>query len=86
MPDTHPFDRPIPEHHKQWFAQLQQANDDGRLALVAGKDATTGEYRTMICLIGGPDKNDEYTITPVGNMAHTDNPFDAYHPPALTTH
>lgn len=70
---------PIPPHHAQWFDVLQQACRDGNLALMSCLDKATGEPRSVICAVGFDGL--EYQFTPLGHLATTDNPFDAYIPP-----
>lgn len=71
---------PLPEHHKQWFSQLEKASSNGRLSLMSCLDADTKEPRSVICLVNGPDRKGDYTFTPIGHLATTDNPYDAYIP------
>lgn len=71
---------PLPEHHRQWFDQLKQAALNGDLALMSCLDAATGEDRSVICL-GQRKANGDVTFIPVGHLATTPNPFDAYLPP-----
>lgn len=70
---------PIPPHHSQWFDVLQQACRNGNLALLSCLDKVTGEPRSVICAVNFDGH--EYQMTPLGHMATTDNPFDAYIPP-----
>ncbi len=69
----------IPEHHKQWFAQLQAASKNNDLALISCLDAKTMEPRSVISLVG--HENGEYIITPIGHLCTEDNPYEAYLPP-----
>lgn len=70
---------PLPEHHKQWFSQLQKAAKNGHLALMSCLDSATNESRSVICLVSYEDG--DYLFTPVGHLCTADNPFEAYGPP-----
>lgn len=70
---------PLPDHHKQWFEQLKLAAINGDLALMSCLDAETKEHRSVICIAQEADGG--VGFTPLGHMATTDNPFDAYIPP-----
>lgn len=69
----------LPEHHKQWFSQLQQACRDGNLALMSCLDATSMEHRSVIALVGHEDG--QFVMTPIGHLSPADNPYEAYLPP-----
>lgn len=71
---------PIPEHHMQWFETLKLAAANGALALMSGRDAANGESISVIC-IANIMEDGTIGFIPVGNLATTENPFDAYIPP-----
>lgn len=71
----------LPEHHKQWFAQLQKACKEGNLALMTCLDAKTLEQRSVLTLVGYEDG--QYVFTPVGHLSPEDNPYEAYLPPRV---
>ena len=69
----------LPDHHKQWFHTMIDAAKNDRVALMIGTDKATGEARSIITLVN-ITPNGEYQFTPLGHLATTDNPFDAYNP------
>lgn len=73
---------PIPDHHRQWFNQLKKAGLRGDLALMSCLDVDTGEPRSVICLVGWHEGDQEYLFTPVGHLCTKDNPYEAYGPPS----
>lgn len=69
----------IPAHHTQWINVLVAAARHGDLALMEVREAATGDIVSAICAVGeAPDG--QTTFTPLGNLAKTDSPYDAYHP------
>ena len=78
LPDT---PGKLPEHHKQWFTQLQKAATNGDLALMSCLDAKTMEQRSVITLVGHQDG--DFVMTPIGHMTTSDNPYEAYLPPRV---
>lgn len=71
----------LPEHHKQWFSQLQKASSAGDLALLSCLDAKTMEPRSVLALMG--NENGDFVMTPVGHLCTEDNPYEAYIPPHI---
>jgi hypothetical protein len=71
---------PIPEHHVQWFETLKLAAANGHLALMSARDTANGESRSVICIANIMEDGTIWFI-PVGNLATTEDPFDAYIPP-----
>lgn len=71
---------PIPDHHKQWFEQLELAAKNGDMALLSCLDAVTKEQRTVLC-IASQDSDGHIQLIPLGHFVPEDNPFDAYIPP-----
>ncbi len=76
LPDQH---GKLPDHHKQWFHQLQKASGAGDLALIACLDAKTMEPRSVLALVGHEDGY--FVMTPVGHLCTENNPYEAYIPP-----
>lgn len=70
---------PLPAHHVQWHKTMIKAAKNDHLALMACRDNATGENRSVICLVNYVD--DEISFVPLGHLATTDNPYDAYTPP-----
>ena len=70
----------LPEHHIQWFEQLKLAAKNDDLVLLLCADAASGEDRSVIAVAQRHDDG-AVTFTPLGHLATTDNPFDAYNPP-----
>lgn len=70
----------LPEHHQQWFDTLCRAAKNGDLALMLCTDAATGEDRSVISVTQRNEDGSAYFI-PLGHLATTENPFDAYNPP-----
>ena len=62
------------------FETLQRACTDGMLALMECQDASTGEYRAVICAVQFNEATDEYDFMPLAEMAHT-NPYEQWVPP-----
>lgn len=71
----------LPEHHIQWFEQLVLAAKNDDLALVLCTDADSGEDRSVIAIAQQHDDDGAVTFIPLGHLATTDDPFDAYNPP-----
>jgi hypothetical protein len=71
----------LPEHHKQWFDQLKRAAIHGDLALMSCLDAKTMEPRSVLTLVG--HEEGQFTMTPVGHLSTSDNPYEAYLPPRI---
>lgn len=69
----------LPEHHKQWFAQLKKAAQMGDLALMSCLDAKTMEPRSVLTLVSQDSTG--FIMTPVGHLSPEDNPYEAYLPP-----
>ena len=69
----------LPEHHKQWFAQLKKAAQMGDLALMSCLDAKTMEPRSVLTLVSQDSTG--FIMTPVGHFSPEDNPYEAYLPP-----
>lgn len=65
--------------HRTNFNTLLRAAGDGRLALLECQDAKTGDYRAVICAVGG-----DGTMTPFGHLSNG-NPYDEYSPPCPTS-
>jgi hypothetical protein len=76
LPDQH---GKLPDHHKQWFHQLQKAAGAGDLALMACLDAKTMEPRSVLALVGHEDG--DFIMTPIGHLCTENNPYEAYIPP-----
>lgn len=72
---------PIPDHHKQWFEQLQLAFANGDVALMACVNAQTGEQRSVIC-IAQREEGGSIQFFPLGHLCPGNDPFDYYIPPA----
>jgi hypothetical protein len=70
----------IPEPYQANFDTLLRAAGAGHLALMACRDAATGEARYVICAVGWD--GDEFLITPFGHL-HDGNPFEAYLSPVV---
>lgn len=70
----------IPQHHIQWFETLKAACRNDDLALISCRDMVTGEPRSVIAIL--QKDGEDFAFTPLGNLATTDNPFDAYIPPS----
>ena len=64
--------------HINNFETLKRAFRDGNVALVECKDATTGEYRAVICAM--EHGNGEYEMKPFGHLCNA-NPYFGYVPP-----
>ena len=71
---------PIPDHHKQWFAQLMLAAKNDDVALMSCLDAVTKEPCTVLCIASQADDGGIVFI-PLGHFVPDGNPFDAYIPP-----
>lgn len=75
----------LPEHHLQWFQELKKAADNGDLALMSCLDAKANEAgdhepRSVICILT-QEPDGSFKAIPLGHMATTENPYDAYIPP-----
>lgn len=70
----------LPKHHIQWFEQMKLAAKNDDLALMLCTDAATGEDRSVITVAQRNEDGSAYFI-PLGHLATTENPFDAYNPP-----
>jgi len=67
----------IPEHARKNFQTLLRAAQNGDLALMECKDATTGIPRYVVCAVA--HHNDDYVFTPFGHLADG-NPYTDYLP------
>lgn len=71
---------PLPAHHIQWHKMMVEAAKNDHLALMACRDSATGENRSVICLVSY--YGEKMSFLPIGHLATTDNPYDAYTPPS----
>ena len=70
----------IPQHYQANFHALVRAAQEGKLCLLACKDALTGADRYVICAIEPCEESDR--IIPFGHLADGD-PREAYLAPDL---
>ncbi len=68
----------IPKHIRENFETLLRAAQNGDLAVMECKDASSGIPRYVICAVGRHEG--DYVFTPFGHLAEG-NPFEAYVPP-----
>ena len=77
LPDLD-IERPIPEHHQQWFETLTKAFKKGDVALMTC--GSPSGVRTVICMVNHHQDGSAEFI-PVGEMCEVSNPFEHYIPP-----
>lgn len=73
----------IPEYMRRNFETIQQADDDGNLALLESHRISDGKTVYLICGIMPPEEGDDdgtYNITPFAEMIDG-NPYELYEPP-----
>lgn len=70
----------IPEYMKRNFETIQQADDDGNLALLESHRIADGQPVYLICGINFDDSDNTYHIMPFAEMIDGD-PFVLYEPP-----
>jgi hypothetical protein len=72
---------PLSEYEIKNFETIQQAHEDGNLALLESHRVSDGKRVALICGIMPPTEEDEtYNITPFAEMIDGD-PFELYEPP-----
>jgi hypothetical protein len=71
----------LSEYEKKNFETIQQAHEDGNLALLESHRVSDGKRVALICGVAPPTEEDEtYNITPFAEMIDGD-PFELYEPP-----
>ncbi len=69
---------PIQDYERQRCETLQRAADNGDLALLECKEATTGERVVVLCAAWLDGNTGEVQFTPLARLCSDPNPFESF--------